>query len=668
MDALLSGLGMYAANCAARMAIRSGVSLTANYTAKQCSRLLKTIDDKGDRTELKKLRKLLNTKINILSPAIDLIEFNAGRGNVFLEPAVPMAKSLRRDIETLGKRLEAAAASEEVISGEPGSRTTGMIEQQHEEMKGIIRDIKSLLARIDSDVHYLQLAITSSGETMSSSMPAGTSPSRFAQSSNLLFIGDCLFASNPTVPVQIGSSFTLSLYMLFVGHHSSRQPQTNGDWKASKLPVTPKTPQSLASKKLQDEEPYGLGEEGRKPIWQEVMHKARIRLVRTPPAWAFDRNKGYCPDYAAGYTSPPSPETTRAAFTAPIEYSYYLEVIENLDDGRLHDEEEEGTKRQQQRFDNIPVAGIRESVPIHQISKIFYTNTGRLLNIGSETENNPVLLLKRDKTAVSPLERRRQWAEEEPAVINGHVEGPRSEESDIDDDDQSEIDRQLFEDSERFDTAREESDAQDTRKWEFPQHLDQEWLALEVYEEDDDDASDSDSDSDDDDNVRGTYNGDSANGTSNKLAIMKAGPHGMPPQVDNRLLEQIRNISICPSPSSSSFSSPQVANRWQHQVNGADGTASLIDSPESFVARSPFGKVASTLSLLEMMIRLTSLQEFQQNSHLAIPDHILNFFLEETSTTGLKGEERWKVRKETKRRVGFDPYTDRTPMKADGGQ
>ena len=71
MDALLSGLGMYVANCAARMAIRSGVSVTANYTAKQCSRLLKTIDDKGDRAELKKLRKLLYTKIKVCRCSVE---------------------------------------------------------------------------------------------------------------------------------------------------------------------------------------------------------------------------------------------------------------------------------------------------------------------------------------------------------------------------------------------------------------------------------------------------------------------------------------------------------------------------------------------------------------------------------------------------------------------
>lgn len=46
------------------------------------------------------------------------------------------------------------------------------------------------------------------------------------------------------------------------------------------------------------------------------------------------------------------------------------------------------------------MAGIREVVPIHELSKIFYADTGKILNIGNEGEtNSPVLLLKRDPNA-----------------------------------------------------------------------------------------------------------------------------------------------------------------------------------------------------------------------------------------------------------------------------
>lgn len=71
MDIFLARLGAQAAN----YAIRSGIALTSSYAIGQCSRLLKTVDDRAVRSELKYLQDQLNGKIKILSPVIDLIEF-----------------------------------------------------------------------------------------------------------------------------------------------------------------------------------------------------------------------------------------------------------------------------------------------------------------------------------------------------------------------------------------------------------------------------------------------------------------------------------------------------------------------------------------------------------------------------------------------------------------
>lgn len=71
MDVLLARLGAQAMN----MALRSGLALTSTYAIGQCSRLLKTVDNRKVRDELKSLQDQLNSKIKILSPVIDLIEF-----------------------------------------------------------------------------------------------------------------------------------------------------------------------------------------------------------------------------------------------------------------------------------------------------------------------------------------------------------------------------------------------------------------------------------------------------------------------------------------------------------------------------------------------------------------------------------------------------------------
>ena len=55
--------------------MHSGFAATSTYAIKQCSRLLPTIDDQKTCSELKTLQRLLDGKIKILSPAIDLVEF-----------------------------------------------------------------------------------------------------------------------------------------------------------------------------------------------------------------------------------------------------------------------------------------------------------------------------------------------------------------------------------------------------------------------------------------------------------------------------------------------------------------------------------------------------------------------------------------------------------------
>lgn len=551
---------------------------------------------------------------------------------MFLESAVPLAKSLRSDILALGRRLEHAAQAEE------GSRRSGTKSQTAEahfaELLSIIRAIRALLARIDSEIPSLQLAITASGETFSSSIPTGISPSRFLQASFFLNLGDTQFASDPTCPVQIGPTFYLSLYMLFTGH---AQPTTQYANAARASPATPDPSRAGTPRK---EEPYGFREGERRPIWQEVLHKARVRLCRTPMSWVFDHNQGYVP---GGVFMPDqdSHYSGDQAYGRPDEYTYHLEIVEDLDDGRVHEDDD----AKMNPYDGIPRAGIRESIPIHQISRIFYTDSGRILNIGNSDEagNNPILLLKRDARAAGT-------AEFEEHIIPSDEPTPKKAiqrlNNDGTEDDQDELDRQLQEESE----LAKSPDSKAVTKphplgLHLPSHLDPEWLAFEVFSEDADDgcsdAEDEPEDNSEDEKLVGTI--------KHKLPVPSS---SHPTSLDANLMAQIKTLSIQPS---TELGTPGV-----HVSKEMERLSTKRD--EQFMARSPFGSITSSLSLMEMLIRLTSLQEFQQSAHLSIPDYILSFFLEETSTTGLKGEERWKAKHEAKRRVGFDPYTD-TPTK-----
>jgi hypothetical protein len=548
---------------------------------------------------------------------------------VFLERAVPLAKSLHRDIVSLGKRLEIAADQEE--SKKASGRTEETASGRERELRSVMADLKSLLARIDHDIPLLSLAISASGESLSTSVPPGVSPSRLLQASMLLNIGDTQYA-NTTKPVQIGPSFTLSLYMLFIGHSSTNR----GAVPQSQLEKgTPGTPSMMPRKHgPESEEPYGFDENSRKPIWQEVIHKARVRLCRTPLDFGFDPSSGYGRRVQShGGLSKPVVAQTDTAFS-PDEFAYHLEIVEDLDDGRVHDE----PGGMGQSYDSISKAGLRESIPIYNFSKLFYTDTGRILNIGNENDgdNNPVLLLKRDRDADRPARMREllgvhtALAPSRPLLKSDDVSETSGE--------QFELDRQLREETESLGSlGREEGEgcAIPSHSLQLPAHLDPEWIALEVFEEDE--SSDSD---ESEDEMVSTPQPRLGRGTS----------------LDSSIIDQIRILSTASPPFGTPGTAPTSPRKPLQDVSPERRPL----SQECLVARSPFGAITTSLSLMEMLIRLTSLQEFQQMSHLAVPDHILTFFLEETSTTGLTGIERWKAHNQAKQRVGFDPYTDTT--------
>ena len=333
------------------------------------------------------------------------------------------------------------------------------------------------------------------------------------------------------------------------------------------------------------------------------------------------------------------------------EFAYHLEIIEDLDDGRMHDYCANTTA-----YDSMPYTGVREAIPIQQISKLFYTDSGRILNIGSDNsfENKSVLLLKRDSAAIKaskPMSQAGTEADDEDEGLS------TSEFSD----EQAEIDRQLHKDSYSLGHANGADGAgctgdehQQHKSRRLATHLDPEWLAFEVFEEDNnsqqDGASDGDEEADTADNSPGVDN----------VAAARNGrtQHGL---VDAHLMEQMHNITISGPTTPSQCQTVSTSNTTS-DIN----TCPTPERPKSHTTQSPFGPVVTSLSLLEMLVRLTSLQQFQQTMHLSIPDHILAFFLEETSATGLKGEERWKAKRAAEQRMGFDPFTD-TPSKAQSG-
>ncbi|KAF7162334.1 hypothetical protein CNMCM5623_007679 [Aspergillus felis] len=557
MDVFLTRLTQQAMN----YAIRSGIAITANYALRQSSRLLKNVENTEEREELLALQQRLQSKIQVISPAIDMIELIAARGNTSLESAVSLTKTLRLDMQALGQRLANAAASEELLR--KGAKSPRDRSRNDAEIKLIVRDIKRLLTRIEDAVPLMNLAITTSGARLSTNLPATVSPSRLLQASTFLTAGDTQYWMSPAQAIQIGPTFTLSIYMLFAGH------------------VRP-----------QDEEGF------RETTWKEVIHKARVKLRRVP----------------MDLTSNTSAPTWRAKLPAEAridEYHYQMLIIEDLDDGRVHSYDED--EPQPEPYEGTRLAGMREILPIHQISKIFYADTSKVLNINTEGEvNNPVLLLKRDVNAIPP---RRMLERDETDSIYAQEEQDEGETDEI----QAQLDAQLNGSNARDPLNQSYNENSIPEHWRLPKDLDPEWIAFEVYNEDE--SSDTESEAE------------------------------APDRADSIDPQMMAKLSLDAKDDRS-----------------RQGTPTSSQPPATTTVSNPlFNNIRTSLSLLETLLRLMSLQQFQQQSHLSISDELLNFFLEESSTTGAGGDEqhRQRLRADARRRVGWDPY-DESPVKRRG--
>ena len=517
-----------------------------------------------------------------------------------MESAVALTKSLRWEIQALGQRLAAAANAEELVRrNSPKAKDKAM---HVLELKQIVAGIKRLLNRIEDAVPLINLAITASGASLSSSLPSTVSPSRLLQASTFLTAGDSQYAVLSSGSIQIGPSFTLSMYMLFIGHI---RPQNEEDVRES--------------------------------TWKEVIHKAHVKLIRVPIDALYSISGTQLPMKREatddGEKLDISPSMNESGyFTSGVEaeakadeYAYQLVLIEDLDDDRLHTFEDDVA--QPGPYDDVELAGIREAIPIHEISKIFYADTGKILNIGTDGEtNNPVLLLKRDLNAVPPRRMMQRLGEEgNEEYHSGSANGiTQSVETSGEDFGQSLIAR-LDRDHRSASPVSSPAQHQLTNlpdPWRIPPDLDPEWIAFEVYTE----SEDSDAES--------------------EVEVSSARPNraSRTPSIDPQMTSALSYLDL--QTPSHMLSSPQP------------------NTPP----RASLPPIRTSLSLLETLLRLLSLQQFQQAPHLSIPDELLTFFLSESASTGAANgdsQERKRVRTEARRRVGFDPY-DESPVKRRG--
>lgn len=532
---------------------------------------------------------------------------SSARGNTSLESAVSLTKSLRWEIQALGQRLASAANAEDLVRRKSSKAHD---KAQHElELKQIVQAIRKLLTRIEDAVPLINLAITASGASLSSNLPSTVSPSRLLQASTFLTTGDSQYGASSSKYVQIGPTFTLSMYMLFLGH---LRPQNEEDVRES--------------------------------TWKEVIHKADVRLMRVSIDALYDLpgiNQAAAslehPNGDGGTFGSSGPEGSEYfppqmdAEVKTDEYAYQLVIVEDFDDDRVHAFED--SEPQPSPYGDVPAAGIREAIPIHELSKIFYADTGKILNIGSEGgANSPVLLLKRDPNAVPPRRMMGRYGYEngqgyDETDTNGSAQSPTPNGQENSQAVVASPHGRLRSMSTASTASQDQQVAQIQDSWRLPRDLDPEWIAFEVYTE----AEDSDTESEVD------------------IPSSRPAPSSRTSSLDPKLTSALSRLSVN-NPTTTSPSPQPPTPHIQQQF------------------RPTLPPIRTSLSLLETLLRLLSLQQFQQTPHLSIPDELLTFFLSESASTGAASndvQERRRLREEARRRVGFDPY-DESPVKRRG--
>ncbi|KAK9377953.1 RanGTP-binding protein-domain-containing protein [Lipomyces chichibuensis] len=329
MDDLLAKAG----NQAVTFAIRSGISLVSGYAVRSLTRFLDKLPA-DEKESLEKIKRRLNTKIKIVSPAIDLIQLIAARGNTSLDSTAALTRALRRDINEFDDRVEQASQRIQLAKSTDEKRKAANSVEQY---------MLGLLSRIEDSIPLISLALTTSGANLQASLPDTVSPSRLLQASAFLLAADSAFDSRPFERHQVGPTFTLKLYTVFYGTARNPHTTTAGD-------IT----------------------------WKEEYPKSYIEIFRVPIEKEVGKGEGH------KYTH---------RFSNRQTYSYELVVMEDLDDGRYHDEFD--SENPPKPDTNGAIKGRSRTVPLSIITRLFFSASGRLLEIDDAI--SPVLVVKLNK-------------------------------------------------------------------------------------------------------------------------------------------------------------------------------------------------------------------------------------------------------------------------------
>ncbi|GME87083.1 unnamed protein product [Ambrosiozyma monospora] len=198
MDQLLSKAG----STIVTFAIRSGVQIASSYVIKSVNQLMGSAPDKQKRA-LERLKSKLQTRIEIVSYAMELIQLVASRGNTNLESTLRLVNDLKLEIDEFEENIDDLA--KEISTSK---------KLTPESIKSIQNYMQSLLVKIEQAIPVINLALTTSGANLSGSLNSYISPGRLLNTT--VYINDSNLEFERTKKrVQVGPDFDLTFYNIF---------------------------------------------------------------------------------------------------------------------------------------------------------------------------------------------------------------------------------------------------------------------------------------------------------------------------------------------------------------------------------------------------------------------------------------------------------------------
>lgn len=207
MDEFLAKAGSQAVS----FAIKSGISIASSYAIKSIGKFISQIPQE-DSTKLEILRSQLETRIEIISFALDLIKLVASKGNTNLEYTLNLTKGLRRDIDEFDNKVN------ELFKDIQENSTNKKL--QSVKIKSLEVYMTNLLKQIENVTPFINLSLTTSGTNLSSTLSKKISPNLLLNASNYIVENNRHYKVNPNV----GPSFEVTLYTIFYNSSNIDNP------------------------------------------------------------------------------------------------------------------------------------------------------------------------------------------------------------------------------------------------------------------------------------------------------------------------------------------------------------------------------------------------------------------------------------------------------------